>query len=475
MSIPFESMILKRMAAVLTRTRQILSELNLFRSGLDDEQIVRHERRSTRLYLGLLIIALIVVVMYIGFGIKTVHVTVHQPSLLTYQTLKFKYSETLKCPCTQIAVKYGRFVQTQLIYHQVIMKTSLSLSSSLIISIKICRSAFITQDWILASFHANSSQIWPMDVRTMISAHAQFLRSVCTNTQRAIEYTLIGLLSSSLISTEVLPVPLVQLQVQILEENLRSASKWQLSVVISFLRLITSSTHFVTGLGGNSFLYIPSNTSVTANIGINVYQLDSQSAPCYCLSVSNCPVPGAIYTVNQWPTFGYYNLETLKNYSIPVKGMQMGCFAMDSALTSTLECYFDEACLNLLVSNASRFPVLSTTVDKHFKPNDTVEYLVDELLVDQWGVDMSFNDYYVECAPNICTYSYNERNDFFIIVTTMISLIGGLNAALRIVVPWIIQILTRLIRRYRPTPDPLQERVAIVWIQERSIFGKIIQ
>ena len=76
-----------------------------------------------------------------------------------------------------------------------------------------------------------------MDVRTMISAHAQFLRSVCTNTRRAIDYTLLGLLSSSLISTEGLPISLVQLQVQILADNLRSASKWQLAVVISFFSI----------------------------------------------------------------------------------------------------------------------------------------------------------------------------------------------------------------------------------------------
>ena len=116
------------MATALTRIRRALLELNLFESGLNDQPTLRHERRSTRLYLLLLAIALIILVMYIGFGINTVHVTIHEPTLLTYQTIKLHYAETLKCPCTQIAVKYGQFVRTQLVYHQV---TTLHTSSRL--------------------------------------------------------------------------------------------------------------------------------------------------------------------------------------------------------------------------------------------------------------------------------------------------------------------------------------------------------
>lgn len=311
-----------------------------------------------------------------------------------------------------------------------------------------------------------------MDVRTMISAHAQFLRSVCINSKRGIEFILLSLLSSSLISTEVLPISLVELQVKILEENIRSASTWQLSVVISFLRLITASSQFVTGFGGNTFLYIPSNTSTTASIGINAYQLDSQSPPCYCFTTNNCPVPGAIYTVNQLPTYGMYNIESLKNYSIPVKGIQMGCFAMDSAITSTLECYYDPACLRLLVSNISSFPPLTANRDSQFKPNDTIEHLVNQLLVDQWMVNMSFADYFGECAPKLCTYSDKRRNSFLTIMVTMISLIGGLNAVLRSFVPWMVQGFERILRKFLRRSNRSQERVPEVWVDQRSILGK---
>lgn len=104
---------------MLERIRHQFNALNLFESGLNDEQIVRRERHSTRLYLLLLIISFVILVVYVAFGVHTVHVTVDNPSLITYETLQIQFSETLKCPCTQIAVKYGSFVQIEPIYHQV--------------------------------------------------------------------------------------------------------------------------------------------------------------------------------------------------------------------------------------------------------------------------------------------------------------------------------------------------------------------
>ena len=170
--------------------------------------------------------------------------------------------------------------------------------------------------WIQASYQSNVSNIWPMDVYTMISAHAQFLRAVCVNAQRGIGFVLIDSLAASLVSANVLPEALVELQVNIAEQSIRSAGQWQLLVLISFVRM------------------------TTASIGINVYQLDNQSPPCYCVSMNNCLVPGAIYQINPLPTFGYYHIEIWKNFSIPIKGIQMGCYAMESALSSTLEYYY---------------------------------------------------------------------------------------------------------------------------------------
>jgi hypothetical protein len=107
------------MGTLLTRVRRAFIELNLFRSGLNEVEVVQQERWSTRLYLILMITALVILVIYTALGMQTVHVVVDDPSLSTYQTLQLKYTETLQCPCSQIAVKYRNFIQMQPIYHPV--------------------------------------------------------------------------------------------------------------------------------------------------------------------------------------------------------------------------------------------------------------------------------------------------------------------------------------------------------------------
>ena len=107
------------MTTLCAVVRRTLVELNLFKSGLNEVEVVRKERWSTRLYLILLMMSLLVLVIYSAFGIQTVHVTVEEPSSELFERLQLRYSETLQCPCSQIAVKYERFIQIQPTYHRV--------------------------------------------------------------------------------------------------------------------------------------------------------------------------------------------------------------------------------------------------------------------------------------------------------------------------------------------------------------------
>jgi hypothetical protein len=265
---------------------------------------------------------------------------------------------------------------------------------------------------------------------------------------------------------------LVQKQVDTQTTTLQSAGKWQILVLITFLQLTMTSSHLMTGLGTNSFLYMLSKYSSTANVGINSYQLNSNSSPCYCLTTDNCPVPGAIYPSQQLPTFGQYNVETLGVGSIPVKGIQVGCFALESVLASTLECYYDSNCIELLVSNPERFPPLKSTSSDSFPQDTIINTLLNALMVEQWLVNMSFANYYSECAPKTCSYSFNQRNNFLIIFTTIIALIGGLNTIFRLFVPLIIQTITHIKQQLKPQNTHIQ-RVVIVWTEQQSKLSNV--
>lgn len=330
-----------------------------------------------------------------------------------------------------------------------------------ILKFQICSSSFVGDEWIKSTYGESSSHLWPMDVRRVISAHAQFLRSFCTNTKIGISYVLQKILSSALVSDEVLPLPLVEIQVQIQAEAVRSAGKWQISVLTTFMRLTMSSSHIMTGLGTNAFLFVQSNESLTATVGITAYQRDHNSANCYCLTTNNCPVPGFMYSSEELPSFGQYNLEDVSYGSTPIKGIEVGCFGLESVLSSNLECYYDRNCFQLLVEHPERFSQLNSSPTDTFPPNTSISSLLDQLMVDQWLVNMSYSDYYSECLPDTCSYSYNQKNHFLIILTSIIALIGGLNTLLRLVIPFLIQIFDK-IKTKKSTP------VRTVWIEEMT-------
>lgn len=95
-------------------------ELNIFESDATDVEIVRQERWSTRVYMVLFFILVIVFFIYGGLGRQIIEVTVSNPSHNTFQSLQQKYPNTLKCPCTNIAIQYQSFIQIQPIFHQVL-------------------------------------------------------------------------------------------------------------------------------------------------------------------------------------------------------------------------------------------------------------------------------------------------------------------------------------------------------------------
>ena len=257
------------------------------------------------------------------------------------------------------------------------------------------------------SYQYQSAVMWPMDVRTVISAHAQFLQIFCRNSKRAISYSLIGLRSSSVISNVLMTESLLDTQIQIQKGYLQSASGWHLSVLIDFYKLVTASNHMIMGPGTNAFFSIPSNQSSQAIVGINAYQLNNSTMPCYCLTIDNCAMPGQIYFMNQSPTFGFYNLDFVQGRTIPVDGIRVGCFALDSVLSSTLQCYYSRSCLDLLVPTQTLYTPLQPPSTNQYPINATIESLVKSLFIEQWFFNTSYGNYYSQCAPSTCTYSFN--------------------------------------------------------------------
>ncbi|CAF5030928.1 unnamed protein product, partial [Rotaria sp. Silwood1] len=140
-----------------------LITLNLFDSQSTDPTKVYHEILSTRLFIVLFGASLIILTTYTSFSPQMTTEKIQSPSISDYERLQKQYSDTLQCLCSKISIPYYRFTNVDLSFHQV------------------CSSYFISQEWIDFLFKNDGGNLWPMDVRTSLSAMWQLITILCAH------------------------------------------------------------------------------------------------------------------------------------------------------------------------------------------------------------------------------------------------------------------------------------------------------
>ncbi|CAF4552533.1 unnamed protein product, partial [Rotaria socialis] len=104
-----------------------------------------------------------------------------------------------------------------------------------------------------------------------------------------------------------------------------------------------------------------------------------------------------------------------------------------------LECFYDPICFDSLKFYLSSTvfwngTVMNGTTPSRFLTTSTVGDILDELMIEIWNWTLTFDKYFEQCRPIACSYTVTTRNDAIYIVTTLISLVGGLVTALKLVV-----------------------------------------
>lgn len=111
-------------------------KLNLFESvpPSQDENVLRQERYTTRLYLILLLLIVIILTLFTYIRPQTIHVIKKSPSLTDFIQLYDQYQQTLDCPCSQPAIDKQFICHLKPQYHEV------------------CLSEFVSSNWINVQF-----------------------------------------------------------------------------------------------------------------------------------------------------------------------------------------------------------------------------------------------------------------------------------------------------------------------------------
>jgi hypothetical protein len=353
--------------------------------------------------------------------------TVSTPTLQQYKQLYQQYPGILTCPCTRISNKYESFIQMNHSLHQ------------------ICSSVYIDNEWI--TYLVSSSEfLLNSDFRVAAPRLFQGLRSMCQLAAESIRTNLDQFYSSNYVSAAATSEDLLRSQSEAIVKQFISSTT---NSFLLSLRLIRNTTHVNTLLSGFStnaeFAYEDgpaSRPNIWASYGTN----------CTCEYSSACTSNGQIY----------HDLSGTLEWNVP--GFFRGCFIFEALRQSNLHCFYNQTCLDDLQSHwESRQELRLQLLDPsahYFDVMTPVGVIIDRLMVDVWNWTITHGNYYGVCQPKECSYTKVARNGVVIIVTTVIGLIGGLVTALKVIVPRVVGLIRRKLKR-RPHQEP--GMFALLW------------
>jgi hypothetical protein len=103
-------------------------ELNLFESvpPSQNENVLRQQRYTTRIYLILLFLTVIILALFTSIRPQTIRVIKESPSLTDFIQLYDQYPRTLNCPCSQTATDKQFICHLKPQYHEVCLSEFVS-------------------------------------------------------------------------------------------------------------------------------------------------------------------------------------------------------------------------------------------------------------------------------------------------------------------------------------------------------------
>ncbi|CAF1356585.1 unnamed protein product [Adineta steineri] len=403
--------------------------IRTFGSNLDRITMKYLGQWSTRLYLILLSIIFVILTLYTVIQPQTLTKSFSTPSLNFYKKLINDHSDELECPCSLISSPYDEYIQIQPIFHQ------------------ICSSELISNEWrlnVTASLISNLSAYNQRDYRLFLSSHLQFLNGLCQLSMQTVNQSIQQSLSSLMITKQLLSEENFNLHINSMINEAKSNAP---STFIRLLSLLQATNHgnAIVSAYGTNYQY---KASVYDLFQTTLYtQAIIYDDNCSCQLNSTCIINASFIEMNS-------------TQSITINGLKMGCTPSGSLLASTLECFYDQSCINLIQTmagyNTNITPIPLNINNSRFLMNMTVMNLVNDLFVEKWSAIMNYSSYFYKCSPMICSYTYIQQLDSFYTLTYLLGLYGGLTIVLKWISPKIVYFINKIYQRRKKTTNSIK-------------------
>ena len=397
------------------------SRLNLFSHQSYSERRIRIGRYITWLYLVLFSVTILIMTLYTALSVQIQTGIVHNLTESLYEQIQMKYPYSLSCPCSHLAIDYNEFIRVTPLFHQ------------------ICSSEFISSTWldILGKASARQRYRYYLDFRIAAIGQFQLLTSFCELANRTITDALNLFDTNQFISVSILPSMILVSRAQ--------------SIVNTFTNITVSSFRrqlqlMQAAIQGNQVLTADINNfylNVTETLRVDIvptYVINTDGTLCWCTVQNDC--------MELIGFFDYNASMNTRELLFNVPGLVFGCFPLDSLSFSSLECFYNQSCLNQILAHlpSSNITALNFIEASHFHRNSTIGDLLNEMFIEDWISNISYSSYYTACASSFCTYTYMGRANLRYIYITIFGLFGGLKVIFRLLM--LLSILLLMVRRH---------------------------
>ena len=417
-----------RLHRMRRRFQHFITSLNLFDIESNDPQIIHMERISTWVYIALLTITLSIFTIYTALDTDIDIGRIAVSSLADYEQLANSSLRDLQCPCSQISVLYKQFISINTTIHQV------------------CSSDFAQDPWLdFLFFNSMWFRYQRSDLRIRGAAYFGLLSPLCRLSQTVLNTSINQLLNKTFISSFVIPETDFLSKIQMILDGFIKVTPLTFASALQLINGVTHGNTFVSTYFLNWDWEAPTSPSMQQIAARPVVLNDG----CSCATRSDCRTPGGV--------FDLYSDTNL--FTIP--GFYVGCSSVDTLLGSSLECFYDQECLNNLMFAMALQNGLNGSVDVHpldvtipsrYFINAPLKEMVESLMVEEWQRSVSYAAFYNHCAPQYCTYVVQIRDSNLTVLTKILGLYGGLVTALRLTVPFVTrQFWKKWNRRRTPT------------------------
>lgn len=399
---------------------------------IDRRYRVKTQIISTYVYLITLATSFVILVVCISQVTLQQWIIIDSPSYDMYIELYKNHGETLSCPCTIINIQQGEIIHIEPRFHQIC--TSDFVSDAYFSYLR--QSNFletINKSYIVDGFTGFDSVLKGQNHLQLVALWCQLGNSSYIDKRTAFYAT-------QFTAKDVLTEDLFNQQVYALIHFFITSTTNTFVQSLVVTQKIIQENAIMNGYRLNCFLYLipPDNIkyyTLTLKVGYNSYENQSE---CICIYSDTCTEPLSYQDVSD-------NMY-IKVTTVP--GLLIGCYIDEATLGSTLECYYNQSCLNAIHSQfrlppSSNASALDPSSPSQFNTNSSISSFVAQMMVENWTNTSSHMAFYNKCKPSTCTYSYQGKHDLLTIITTIIGLLGGLTFILKLIVPPVVIFLYR--------------------------------